>query len=377
VRNLRSRNAVPAFYARGGFTTLVGAELVGIGSANGQPAIICESGMMARDVRTRGYKMALQSRIAGRDGVSSANFEQWLSKPASSLFGAPGAGLRLPVRETPTLPWDDAKTWVSPQKFGAKANDDADDSAAIQQAIDSGATTVYLPRGSYNIGSTVVIRGKVRRIIGCKAFLQMRAPLSTQDAPMFRFQDGVAPVVVVEGLHTDFSSGPFYFMGHQSRRTLVMSRLAINFQGADAYRGEGSGTVFIEDVVGRWFKFRGQAVWARQFNVEGDGTHILNDGGTMWILGYKTEGYGTLLHTRNGGTTELLGGLSYTVGDEKQDAPMFIVDNARLAASFCEVNFTNSAMNTIVRETRDGQTKDISKDDPRWGRYFALFTAAY
>ena len=111
----------------------------------------------------------------------------------------------------------------------------------------------------------------------------------------------------MEGLHTDFASGPFVFLENTSRRTLVMRRLMINFQGADAYQGSGGGTVFLEDVVGRWFKFQDQTVWARQFNPEGDGTHILNDGGTLWILGLKTEGDGTLIETRGGGRTEAVG----------------------------------------------------------------------
>ena len=87
-----------------------------------------------------------------------------------------------------------------------------------------------------------------------------------------------------------------------------MQRLAINFQGAEAYRTgtNGTGDVFIEDVVGRYFHFKNQHLWARQFNPEGDGVHIENDGGTAWILGLKTEGGGPLLDLKHGSKTELL-----------------------------------------------------------------------
>ena len=68
----------------------------------------------------------------------------------------------------------------------------------------------------------------------------------------------------------------------------------INFQAADAFHGRGPGAVFLEDVVGRFFRFHGEKVWARQFNPEGTGLHVLNDGGDLWILGLKTEGGGTL-----------------------------------------------------------------------------------
>ena len=164
------------------------------------------------------------------------NLSLFLSKPTASLFGTPGPPLALPVRETPEVPWDTPATWAAPQRFGARADSGADASAAIQSAIDSGATTVYLPRGDYQIGHTIVIRGGVRRILGCKASLSIIAPLNGQAQPVFRFAAG---------------SGPFWFMEDDAARTLVLRRLAINFQTADAFHGSGPGTVFLEDVVGR------------------------------------------------------------------------------------------------------------------------------
>lgn len=373
IRDLHSRNAVPALYAGSGFTTLISGDFQGLGAASTQPAIIAEAPLMARNVQATGYKLALLNHVNSDGDVSGPNIRQFLSKPASSLFGSPTAGLNLPVQETLALPWDDPKTWVSAQKFGAKADDGQDDSAAIQQAIDSGATTVYLPRGGYHVGHTIVLRGNVRRLIGCKAFLNVIAPLKTQPQPVFRMSDGTQPVVAVEGINTDFSSGPFFFMDNPAKRTLILRRLAINFQAADAYHGSGGGTVFLEDVVGRYLKFHHQTVWARQFNPEGDGTHVLNDGGTLWILGLKTEGGGTLLDTRNGGKSELLGSFSYTT-DRGKLAPMFIIDNAQAALTFDEVCYSGDPFTTIVRETHGGQTRELPNTDPRWGSHFTLFT---
>jgi hypothetical protein len=376
IRGLRSVNAVPALHATAGFTVLVDSVLEGTGAAAKLPAIINDATMMARNVRTTGYAKALVNHAKGGavGELAGPDVEQFLSKPASSLFGRPGKGLRLPVRETPEVPWDSLEKWTAPQKSGAVADDRRDDSEAIQKAIDSGATTVYLPRGHYRIGKTIVIRGKVRRILGCKATLDIAAPLSNQAQPMFRFADGEQPVVSMEWINTDFSGGPYHFMEHAAKRALVMRRMAINFQAAHAYHSSGTGDVYIEDVVGRWFRFKNQSLWARQFNVEGDGLHVLNEGGSAWILGYKTEGGGTLLATTKGGKTELLGGLSYTVGKSLPE-PMFLIDNAAASFSFPEVCYNNRPFALIVRETRDGATKEMPRSDPAWKSHFTLFTS--
>jgi len=379
VRGLKSTNDVPAFVAAGGLSVLIDAALAGTGNAAKQPAVICDAGLMARNVRASGYAMALEDNVGG-ENVRGPVVDQFLSKPAVSLFGQPGVGLHLPIRETPELPRDELADWVSPLKFGATLGDGQDDSKAIQAAIDSGATTIYLPRGDWHIGHTIEVRGKARRIIGCKAMLNIVGPLRDEVASVFRFADGTdaksngPPILEMEGLHTDFSDGPYVFMENTSRRTLVLRRLMINFQGARAYHGKGPGTVFIEDVVGRYFHFEGQTVWARQFNVEGDGTHVTNDGGSLWILGYKTEGGGTLIETKGGGRTEVLGGLSYTVG--RVDAsPMFVVNDSQLSLTFSEVCFTGKPFTTIVAETRNGQTKTLPHTAPAWRGQMPLFTA--
>ena len=57
----------------------------------------------------------------------------------------------------PEVPRDDPKTWANVDAFGADPKGQADSAAAIQQAMDSGATTVFLP-GSYHMRTAVMIR---------------------------------------------------------------------------------------------------------------------------------------------------------------------------------------------------------------------------
>ncbi len=365
ARDLESFNDVPAFLANGGLNVLIDCQFKGTGAALSQPALRLEGTLMARNLKTTGYKRAIENRAGDKKGVEGAGAEFFLSRAGANLFGGEVKPLNLPIQETPTVAWDPLDKWKAPQAFGAKSDDGQDDSAAIQKAIDSGATTVYLPRGSYDIGDTIVIRGQVRRLIGCRAWLNTTDALRAAGKPVFRFEEGAAPVVIVEGMSTDFSGGTHCFLENTARRTLVLHRLAINFQGADAYRGHGGGQVFIEDVVGHNFRFQSESVWARQFNVEGGGIHVSNQGGKQWILGYKTEGGGTLHQTTAEGITELLGGMAYSSG-QNLTTPMFIVDGGRATFSFCEIDFGGGHFHTILRDTQGGETRELKDTDTPW-----------
>ena len=103
-------------------------------------------------------------------------------------------------------------------------------------------------------------------------------------------------------------------------------------------------------------------VSARQLNIENEGTHLLNDAGDLWILGYKTERGGTLLDTRGGGRSEVLGGFSYTTTAGKL-APMFVTADSPVFAFFSEVCYSGDPFQTLIRETRGTETKEIKKGE--------------
>jgi hypothetical protein len=128
---------------------------------------------------------------------------------------------------------------------------------------------------------TILIRNNVRRIIGTEAFIEVPNNVN----PGFKVVDGKSPVVVFERIESGYNSTPT--IENASARTLVI-RDASNVSG----NMTGSGDVFIENVVSNHsqsWTFNRQNVWARQFNVENTGTHIINNGGKLWILGLKTE----------------------------------------------------------------------------------------
>lgn len=173
--------------------------------------------------------------------------------------------------------------------------------------------------------------------------------------PDLRLADGDAPVVVVE--HFSNIHGGLEIA---SRRTLVM-RSVSDCDLTSTAAAEG-GEIFFEDFVTHDLKLRKQRVWARQLNIENQGTHLVNDASDLWILGYKTERGGTLLETRGGGRSEVLGGFSYTTTAGKL-APMFVNDNSSVFAFFAEVCFSGDPFDLLIQETRGAETKTVGKDE--------------
>jgi len=356
IRNLTSTNAVPAIYnGVGGIShmTLLNASLNGTGDAINQSAIINGGNLLARDITTTGYQGAIAS---GSIKLSGPIVSEFVSSDISRLSSTATATLNLPIRETPTVPWDDPTTtpWANVVAYGAIPNDGIDDTSAIQAAIDSGRTTVYLPIGDYNLQSTVLVRNNVRRIIGTEAYIEVPNTVN----PGFRVVDGTSSVVLIERIQSGYASTPT--IENASSRALVIQD-ATNVSG----NMTGSGDVFLENVVSNPFQswtFNGQNVWARQFNVENTGTHIANNGGNLWIFGLKTERGGTLIDTRNGGRTEVLGGLAYTTTGSlngTQNDPMFINNESSVSVSLAEVNYGAPTYTTYIREIRQGVTHNL------------------
>jgi hypothetical protein len=208
---------------------------------------------------------------------------------------------------------------------------------------------VFFP-GSYQCASTIAVRGKVRTIIGLGGSLNYgkREPVN------FRIGDGAAPVIEIK--HFGHLGGGIELA---TRRPVVLRSLETHtLSGSPSAHGA---EVFLEDVVGGNFRFRQQKVWARQLNIENEGTHLTNDGGDLWVLGYKTECGGTLEHTLGGGRTEILGGFSYTTTAGKL-APMFVNENSSVRTYFTERCFNGDPFATLVRESRAGETREIRPD---------------
>ena len=355
IRGLTSDNAVPALRSYGALC-LLEAKLTGRGGASELPAIINynQGRIFLRDIVTVGYGRALGDvttpdyvaayRIRGPDKAGSAGptVAEYSSHPVTSPFPSKLTSLRLPILETPDAPRDDPASWATVDDFGADPTAQQDSSKAIQQAMDSGASTIFFP-GHYALASTVLVRGNVRRILGIGGQVDYAKKVS----PDFRVLAGASDVVTFEHF-ANVGGG----IENTTNRTLVLRSI-----GSQVF-SRGTGTLFLEDVAGHELSVKNQTVFARQLNIENEGTHLLNDGGSVWILGYKTERGGCLIDTQRGGSTEVFGTFSYTTTQGKL-APMFINDNSTVFACFQEVCYNGDPFQVLIRETRGPATKVI------------------
>ncbi len=190
-----------------GTLSLLDAYLAGSSEAGRSPGIINynEERLLLRDLVATGYARAVADvttpdftaayRIRGADkpGTDGPRIEGYSTQAPISLFPSSARSLRLPVQETPEPPWEPLSAGANVDDFGADPSGVHDSSAAIHKAADSGATTLFLP-GSYNLRSTVLLQGKVRRVIGLGGHINYGRGLR----PDFRWLDGEAPTVFLE-----------------------------------------------------------------------------------------------------------------------------------------------------------------------------------
>ncbi|MCU0719352.1 MAG: glycoside hydrolase family 55 protein [Pirellula sp.] len=369
VRGLLSENNVPAVRSYGVFC-LVDAELRGEKEASNWPAVINYNGgrIFLRDVTTSGYKRAVgdvvtpdwfsATRVQGDDkpGSLGPDIPEYSSHSYTRAFPGVEFSLKLPIKDPPTVAVDPPHVWVNVDDFGADPSGNKDSAKAIQKAMNSGASTVFMP-GLYAMHSTVTLGPKVKRVVGIGGMIDYFGKAK----PDFRILDGESPTVTFE--HFAYIHGGIEI---DTSRTIIFRSVSdcdLTF-GEDAEGGE----LFFEDFVTHNLVLDKQKVWARQLNVENEGTHVVNKNGDLWVLGYKTERGGTLLETKEGGNSEILGGFSYTTTAGKL-APMFVTKDAALFTFFHEVCFNGDPFAMLVEESQAGVTKKLPREKAHTAPY--------
>jgi hypothetical protein len=372
LRDLRSVNAVTALKnGRNGQMTLVEADLAGGGKDN--TAITNESAQFfARDVKQSGYGHLLKD--VGGKGHDGPALDEWFDGKGQSVFGAELKSLRLPIKETPEVPWEtDLSKWVKVD--WSKSGEDI--GPALQGAIDlaarEGKTTIYIPRRARTyeypkFTQPIRVHGSVNRILGMSNIVDIADPtgrLQSGEQAVFTFEDMAGPAVVVER---------FFLLGgwkcphnlsmfeNKSGKAVVVRNLG---HGGMHKKPSTGGEWFIEDVPVIGLRLGpGEKCWARQFNPESPEAPMIEvDGGQLWILGLKTEGRAAHIIAKSGAKVELLGGVSYqSWGKQPIDPPMFTVINSEASFTFGFYHW-NLPFTTIVEETVGAEIRTLLRKD--------------
>lgn len=373
IRGLVSENNGTVLYNERnswGAVTLLDSHLHGINSPR-NPAIHNQRQLVMRNVEILDYRRAVDNDDKNRDkgDIEGSTFIELDSSHRNvtspfrgikdGVFTNPDEIKRLPVKETPKVPWGEPTSdWANLLSFGADPKGEEDASPALQRAIDSGKETVYLPPGAdFRFEGSVEIRGPVHRIIG------LEGRFTAYGEPVWKLVDGKhpaglpdAPVVVVERL-THRNGGLELKIRQESNRTLVVSS-SMGF----SIEGHGTGDLFIDDLAGHLDRVApGQNVWCRQLNSERKGgVKCRNLGGNLWILGMKTENLGTVFELSGGGHTEVNGLFLYSnAGWDEADPAVVIRDSTAVFLGINERNFNRSPVSFWVSETQEGETKEL------------------
>ncbi len=317
LRKITTRGSVPAFVSdgRNAIISIVDSSFTYTGGDKPPPAIIAEGHMLLKDITVDGYptvmappqggakakkkkrgKSTSQNPVLMEGGTGMLAFH--VSRKITRLIPGPNDVPDLPVKETPTFHHNDFSKWANPQKFAVGSR-----TAGIQEAIDSGAEIVYLPfGGKYNITETIILRGKLRKIIGCEGDVHLRGHKRERDwhkltPASFRFDGVDSGTVIFE--HVSGSG----IVEHNCDQTLVMRKCDLHYRNTI----KGTGDVFFEDGMFKAYALFPQNLWARQYNSEyGHRPQIVIRNANAWILGLKVEGRRQCI-LNIGGVTECYG----------------------------------------------------------------------
>lgn len=317
IRGLLSSNAVPAIQTRTdrGLIVLLDSRL--IGGRPGIAAVTGENKLFLRHVTVGGYGIALEdvprrrNILAGpRDETEVAGY--W--SDAYTVGDAPAEPLSLPISECPRF-WPRPEEWAWP----TASPGEPDATEAIQLALDSGQPAVGLPNGVWRIHRPLLLRHPALRLVtGFQSELSGKGV-----SPAIRFES--RGTVILEHLRISGS------IEHAGPGTLVVRHC--DFAGY-VNTPAGTGDVFLADTIGKPIRVQyPQRLWGRQVNSEfGEDPLIENHGGTVWLLGYKTEGE-MVCYRQTAGWGELLGTQFYPLNKKHPVGPAILVEGGACSAA--------------------------------------------
>ncbi|NJM71465.1 MAG: DUF4347 domain-containing protein [Scytonema sp. RU_4_4] len=348
IRGLNSTNSVPVIQGTSwaGMITLIDANLQG--GASNVSAIETEGSFYVRNLNTSGYQSAIKHKGVVVSGTTLTEH----TSETYQLFDGSKQSLNLPIKETPEYHDNNMANW------GRFEADSYGDTSKLQSLLNSDKSTIYFDFGAYfSYNETVVtVPASVKRIIGFSSVMNGESSGVNGGRIKFKVEGDSSDPLIIE----QFGYG--VKVEHNSSRAVALKNGFYTYTSST-----GAGELFLEDVNLESLKVQpNQNIWARQLNIESDGTNIINNGGNLWILGLKTERAGTVIASWNGAKTEVLGAVIYpaqTFSTENKPKAAFISDNSSISLVYRSIHYDPAQYYNIqVMEKRDGETRWLSTD---------------
>ena len=288
----------------------------------------------------------------------------------------------ITLPDAPAPPTDPVARWINVLHDRAPGNNPQDITAALRQAMASGAATIYLPYGHYTISDGIAVPPSVRRIVGMNASITVtpqRNPVFARATGMLRIDQPGQPLLIDRVVFDMTNLGDQLAVQVTAPRDVTL-RDIVTAGTSLLDRSPHGGRVFIEDVCCGKLRIAGPAaVYARQLDTEGGDTRILNNGSPLTILGLKTEGDGIVLDNRDGAQSAILGGLLYVVHDANPEIPAFRNSGSTLLAAFLEESFRPASRYTIYVQDPDTSMQHTAAEFPTrgYGRIVPWLTAGH
>jgi hypothetical protein len=247
-----------------------------------------------------------------------------------------------------------------------------DAGTALRAALSSGARTIYLPFGIYEIHGNIDVSPAVQRIVGMNSTIHWvpgdsDRSINDPNKGLLRTHNVSTPLLI-EKLFFSCPAGHCVAVEHSGSAPLVLRDIV--GMGTVFQRNPEAGSLFLSNISGGFsVHVAGHApVWGRQVDSEGGGARggtasvrITNDGAPMWLLGLKSEGDNTLVASSGGALTDIVGTLFASLRGASH--PLFVSVNSSLVAAGVEIAWKPGASyHTLLLETFKGRDFSVNAD---------------
>ena len=347
------------------------------GTSSGAALVNQNGHLFARKIHSTGYQGGALSSTGGTvSAPSGAVLDEYASHGSQGLWNNSGRSMNMQIKYPPFPAWEqDTTKWTDLMRFkgGGLGNPTKPDTTAFRMAWTSGRPNIEINNGkAWNLSDTLFIEGDIERVVGTFGGII---------CPAVVIRNNTKPIVVVQFIDLLNSLGTDYspLIINRSSKTVILQSV-----NGDLLC-DGTGELFINSLLGRIIvRNPAQRVWVRDFNGESqpsamqishDSGLVTVENGQMFLMGYKSEDHWAKANCL-GGFLEVFGVLAYNMITDQNEALFNIRggDGQFSMAMLTQVTHQGDTWVNLVRETRDGQTRTLTRTTNPDGSNLTLYT---